>query len=56
MDVRRYTNALIKKCEEGELTWEQVARECLAEMSEQDVEDLCNTTEWVECLDDDFGD
>lgn len=54
MDVRRYTNALIKKCEEGELTWEQVARECLAEMSEQDVEDLCNTTEWVDCLDDDF--
>ena len=24
------------------------------EMSEGDVEDMCNTTEWVDCLDDDF--
>ena len=54
MNVRKYTNALIVKCEEGELTWEQVARECLSEMSEAAVEDMCNTTEWVDCLDNDF--
>ena len=33
--------------EQGYVTWEQVARECLSEMSEADVEDMCNTTEWV---------
>lgn len=46
-DVRKYTNKLLEKLENGELSWEKVARECLAEMSEAAVEDLCNTTEWV---------
>lgn len=46
-DVRKYTNKLLEKIELGYVTWEQVARECLSEMSEADVEDMCNTTEWV---------
>lgn len=46
-NVRKYTNALLKKLEDGELDWETVARECLTEMSEAAVEDMCNTTEWV---------
>lgn len=53
-NVRKYTNKLLEKLETGELDWEQVCRECLAEMSESAVEDMCNTTEWVDCLDDDF--
>lgn len=52
--VRRYTNKLLEKLENGDLSWEEVCRECLAEMSEDAVEDMCNTTEWVDCLDDDF--
>lgn len=46
-DVRKYTNKLLEKIEMGYVTWEEVARECLAEMSEADVEDMCTTTEWV---------
>ena len=46
-NVRKYTNALLKKLEDGELDWETVPRECLAEMSEAAVEDMCTTTEWV---------
>lgn len=52
--VRRYTNKLLEKLENGELSWEVVCRECLTEMSEDAVKDMCNTTEWVDCLDDDF--
>ena len=52
--VRRYTNKLLEKLENGELSWEVVCRESLAEMSEDAVKDMCNTTEWVDCLDDDF--
>ena len=47
-DVRKYTNKLLEKIERGGVTWEQVARECLSEMSEADVEDMCNATEWVD--------
>lgn len=46
-NVRKFTNALLEKLESGELDWEMVARECLAEMSEDAVEDMCTTTEWV---------
>lgn len=53
-DVRKYTNKLLEKLENGELSWEEVCRECLTEMSEGAVEDMCNTTGWVDCLDDDF--
>lgn len=47
-DVRKYTNKLLEKIEQGYVTWEQVARECLSEMSEAHVEDMCNITEWVD--------
>lgn len=52
-DVRKYTNKLLEKLETGELTWEQVCRECLSEMSEDSVKDMCVTTEFVEVDDED---
>lgn len=47
VNVRQYTNALLAKAECGEIDWETIARECLSEMSEYAVEDMCRTTEWV---------
>lgn len=52
-DVRKYTNKLLEKLETGELGWEQVCRECLAEMSEYAVKDMCVTAEFVDVDDDD---
>lgn len=52
MDVRHYTNKLLTALEEGILDWETVCRECLSEMSESDVEDMCRTCEFVEMDDD----
>jgi hypothetical protein len=46
-DVRKYTNLLLEKLESGELDWETVCRECLSEMSEDSVRDMCVTTEFV---------
>lgn len=39
-------NHVLEMCEEGILTWEAVARECIAEMSEDDVADMCRICEW----------
>lgn len=47
-NVRNYTNKLLEMIEQGCVTWEEVARECLSEMSEADVEAMCNTTGWVD--------
>lgn len=52
-DVRKYTNMLLEKLENGELDWELVCRECLVEMSEDAVKDMCVTTDFVEVDDDD---
>lgn len=38
--ARQYTNKLIGLAEDGVLTWEQLARECLSYMSEADAEDV----------------
>lgn len=46
-DARKYTDKLLEKIERGYVTWERVARECLSEMSEADVEDMCDITGWV---------
>lgn len=52
-DVRKYTNKLLEKLENGELDWEQVCRECLSEMSEDSVKDMCITAEFVDVDDED---
>lgn len=52
-NVRKYTNKLLEKLESGELDWEQVCRECLSEMSEDSVKDMCVTTEFVDVDDED---
>ena len=55
-DVRKYTNKLLEKLENGELDWEQVCRECLSEMSEDSVKDMCVTAEFVDVDDEDCQD
>jgi hypothetical protein len=40
---RAYTDKLLEFLEYGVLSWEDVARECLCYMSEDDVEDMCRT-------------
>lgn len=52
-DVRKYTNKLLEKLENGELDWETVCCECLSEMSEDSVKDMCVTTGFVDDDDDD---
>lgn len=46
--MRKATNKVIELAENGVLSWEQVARECLAEMSEDDVADMANTCDWFD--------
>lgn len=53
-NVRKYTNMLLEKLETGELDWEQVCRECLSEMSEDSVKDMCVTAEFVDVDDEDY--
>ena len=53
MDVRKYTNKLLNMIQDGALDWELVCRECLSEMSEDAVRDMCVTAGFVEVDDDD---
>ena len=46
--MRKATNKVIGLAEDGVLSWEAVARECLAEMSEDDVADMANTSGWFD--------
>ncbi len=45
--MREITNAIIEACEEGRLSWETVARECLEYMSEQQVSEMNDVAEFV---------
>ena len=42
----KYANQVIELAENGILSWEEIARECIAEMSEDDIEDMCRTCDW----------
>ena len=42
--VREYTNHLLELAEDGVISWEDIARECLCYMSEDDVSDMCQRT------------
>lgn len=51
--MRTATNKVIKLAENGILDWETIARECLQEMSEDDVADMASTCEWLDDEEDD---
>jgi hypothetical protein len=45
---REITNKLLELLEEGALSWETVARECLSYMSEDEVADMDNGARFIE--------
>lgn len=45
--TRKITTAIYEAVDEGILTWDAVARECLAYMSEDDVADMNRVAEFV---------
>ena len=54
--MRSVTNKVIKLAENGILDWETIARECLQNMSEDDVADMASTCEWLDDEDDEDDD
>ena len=52
--MKSYSQQVIELAENGILSWEEIARECIQEMSEDDVEDMCRTCDWP--IDDDDDD
>ena len=48
MDTRINTNKLIEAAEEGVISWEDVAREALAYMSEAEVSDMTAFSDFFE--------
>ena len=53
---REYTNHLLQLAEDGVISWEDIARECLCYMSEDDVSDMCQSTLEVYLNDEDEDD
>ena len=47
-NTRKITCHLLDLAEEGALSWEGLARECLAYMSEYDVADMARVADWLE--------
>ncbi len=47
-NARKTTNAIIQLADDGAISWETIARECLSYMSESDVADMCNTAGFIE--------
>lgn len=48
MSRRDWKSELLQRLEDGLLDWEAVCRECIAEMSTDDVQDMCETCEYLE--------
>jgi len=46
--ARKITNELIDLCEQGIVSWESIARECLCYMSEYDVKDMNDVAQFIE--------
>lgn len=46
--MRTATCKVIELVENGVLSWETVARECLQYMSEDDVTDMANSCNWLD--------
>ena len=49
---REYTSELIEMAEQMVIDWETIARECLARMSEDEVQEMCEECDWIEPKDD----
>lgn len=49
---RETTNKIINLAVDGVLSWETIARECLSYMSEDDVDDMATSNEWVDSEED----
>lgn len=47
-ESRQATRRVIDLADEGVLTWEQVARDCMNYMSEADVADMANGNDYFE--------
>lgn len=45
--VRGATAKLIELAENGALNWEEIARECLQRMSEDDVKNMAEDMDWL---------
>lgn len=46
--MRAITLKLIEMAENGVLDWETIARECLQQMSEDDVADMAFSCDWLD--------
>ena len=51
--VRELTNMLVEMAENDELSWEDLARECLNCMSEDDVVNMAQCAGWIDEDDED---
>jgi hypothetical protein len=49
---REITTQIIEACDDGALSWELVARECMSYMSEDEVSDMNRVAEFVQDEDD----
>ena len=47
MSISDIKSKLLDRLEDGRLLWEDVARECIAEMSTDEVEEMCDTCEYL---------
>lgn len=45
---REYTSELVEMAEQTVIDWETIARECLARMSEDEVQEMCEECDWIE--------
>lgn len=54
--MRTAADKVIKLAENGTLNWETIARECLQNMSEDDVVGMASTCNWLDDEDDDDDD
>ena len=50
--ARSATCELIEMAENGEISWETIARECLQYMSEDEVRDMAESNDWIDSEDD----
>ena len=50
--AREATCELIEMAENGMISWETIARECLQYMSEDEVRDMAESNDWIDPEDD----
>lgn len=54
--ARSATCELIEMAENGGISWETIARECLQYMSEDEVRDMAESNDWIDSEDDEEDD